>query len=848
MPSSNRIRAAALAALFLCLSTVGGAAAKDSKSESSVTLTALKFAPADHQLRITLEGNSPLTYNVYRPEGRLILVDLPGADAAKLQPSYSLNNDMVELVRVRQVANPSGKHLARLEIALRKEAKDKTRLDGNSLIIELAAVADKTDSATQKSATSISKITAGADKGQTVARIEANGTLAFKTFWLHNPERLVLDLPNVDIAVADRVIEVSSDNVTRIRVGKQEAKGARIVFDAKQQCEHRVEPAANGIVVTFASTGKTDKADKPKADKSSASKKTVSAPLAAPPDNTGIAGGSAAAPAKDGQSQIAKAETDSSKNSAEGRVPASVPSVKGIRPGIARSAAARAASAPAASVAADNPSDPQGAKLHFGDPGFIGDPISIDIAGVDINDILRFISDNYGENFILDRSVTSVTVTVKVNDVPWNQVIDSIFKANQLSYTREGAIVRIATLTALAVEQQQQRQIEEERINNLPKVSKFFRLRYTRLSGGGPGAAGAASGLGGTSAGGTGATGLVGIIRKNLSKVGEVDADPRTNQIIVTDIPQRIAAVEDIIAKLDVAEPQVEIEARIIVADRSFMRSIGNQLAFAATQSRGPEGRPGFAGILETSPQQLQNNPIRTDRAGSAPDGDNVGGGGLIGPVATGALAGSGATLLSLTTGVIGTSLLSTAITLSEQKGIAKTVSTPRITVQNNTSGDITSGTQIAVQTEVNNTVTTTFVTAALRLNVTPQIVDEGNVLLRIIIENNGVDRSLRTTGGTPSIITQRAETLVLVPDGGTTILGGVNLDTEGNVIERTPGISRIPFVGELFKKRQINRSSRELLFFVTPRIYRPESLGIQSAPPAPAPTQSAISGTTGER
>ncbi|KAF0210779.1 MAG: type IV pilus assembly protein PilQ, partial [bacterium] len=412
-----------------------------------------------------------------------------------------------------------------------------------------------------------------------------------------------------------------------------------------------------------------------------------------------------------------------------------------------------------------------------------------------------------------------------VNDVPWNQVVESIFRANQLSSTREGLIVRVATLPALAQEQTQKRALEEERNNALPKQTKFFRLKYIRLGsstvgGGGTGALGgtqAASNLGGQgNTAGIGATGLVGIILKTLSKLGQVDADFRTNQIIVTDLPQNVLAVEDIIKKLDVPEPQVEIEARVVLANRSFSRTIGNQLALAATQSRsvGPIDPitgarkivQGFGAIFETSPQVF-SNPIRTDAAGAAANGNNVGSGGLIGPVANGALAGGGASILSLTTGVIGTSLLSTALTASEQKGVAKTISNPRVTVQNNTPADITSGTQIAVQTEVNNTITTTFVTAALRLNVIPQIADEGNVLMRIIVENNSVDRSLRTTGGTPSISTQRAETLVLVPDGGTTILGGINFDTEASTNTRTPGVARVPFLGELFKRRSLDRS-----------------------------------------
>ena len=710
-----------------------------------------------------------------------------------------------------------------------------------------AAVAEtKTEgSATtaQKAATAIQRVSTAVENGQVIASIEANGLLTYKTFSLHNPERVVMDLAGVTSQVSEKLIEVSSDKLARIRVGTTpESKGVRIVFDTTDRVAFQVWPTATGLRVVFRQFGN---AQAKKADTT----KTLAAPPVAPPDNTGLVNGSGNE-SKETQKaeQVAKAEPK--RDAGDGHAPTSVPSVKGPRPAMARSAAAAVRPTTPPPTSNDTtPGDVQSAKLRFSDPGFVGDPISIDIAGVDINDILRFISDNYGENFILDKSVADVKVTVKVNDVPWNQVLESIFKANQLSSTREGLIVRVATLTALAVEQEQQRRIEEEKINNLPKVSKFFRLRYTRLSGGGPGLAGSTQALGGTGAGAGGATGLLGIIRKNLSKVGEVDSDPRTNQIIVTDIPQKIAAVEEIIKKLDVAEPQVEIEARVVLANRSFMRSIGNQLFLAATQSKGPSRTvPGLGAILETSPQTLQNTPIRTDRPGSGPSQGNLAGGGFIGPPATGAIGGAGATVLSLTTGVIGTSLLSTAITASEQKGIAKTISTPRITVQNNTPGDITSGTQIAVQTEVNNTVTTTFVTAALRLNVTPQIVDEGNVLLRIVVENNSVDRSLRTTGGTPSITTQRAETLVLVPDGGTTILGGINLDSEDNVVQRTPGVSRVPYLGELFKKRSVDRNSQELLFFVTPRIYRPETLGVQSAPPSPAAQPAPEQTVGGER
>lgn len=704
------------------------------------------------------------------------------------------------------------------------------------------------------SLTTINNIITKAENGRVAAIIQADGPLTYKVFSLHSPERVVMDITGAHAAVAKN-IESVSDKLISVRVGTQ-SNDLRIVFDLKEKCSYQVQNLPSGLAIYFsdfqpqttkqATTKQEVATSKPSRTSTNRLGATVAPPVA-PPDTNGLSVGR--------EEKEEKSTTKTSSKDAEGRSSANLPSVKGpARPGLA--AAAKSANVTArpgiaatttnSTATTDNPSEPQTPKTRFGEPGFLGDPISIDIAGVDINDVLRFISDNYGENFILDKSVGTVNVTLKVNDVPWNQVVESIFKANQLSFTREGLIVRVATLTALAQEQAQKRLLDEERNNALPKQTKFFRLKYIRLGsstigGGGTGALGgtAASNVAGQgNAGGIGATGLVGIILKTLSKLGQVDADFRTNQIIVTDLPQNIIAIEDIIRKLDVPEPQVEIEARVVLANRSFSRTIGNQLALAATQTRTNGGKlvPGFGAIFETSPQII-STPIRTDLVGNAggANGNNLAGSGFIGPVASGALAGGGASVLSLTTGIVGTSLLSTAITASEQKGIAKTISNPRVTVQNNTPADITSGTQIAVQTEVNNTITTTFVTAALRLNVIPQIADEGNVLMRIVVENNAVDRSLRTTGGTPSISTQRAETLVLVPDGGTTILGGINFDTEASTNTRTPGVSRVPFLGELFKRRSLDRSSTELLFFVTPRIYRPETYGAQTAPPAPA-------------
>jgi type IV pilus assembly protein PilQ len=208
--------------------------------------------------------------------------------------------------------------------------------------------------------------------------------------------------------------------------------------------------------------------------------------------------------------------------------------------------------------------------------------------------------------------------------------------------------------------------------------------------------------------------------------------------------------------------------------------------------------------------------------------------------------------VLSLTTGAIGTGILSMALSASETKGQIRTIASPRVTTTDNKTAEIVNGVQIPVQTVSNNTITTTFVTAALRLEITPQIIEEnGQVLMHVVAENNTVNFSLagQFNNGTPGINTQSAESTVLVADGGTTVMGGINIDTESHSLNRTPGVSRIPLLGELFKKRSTRRDSDEILFFLTPRIVRndgtvgprvPQRSSVEGMPNPNAPQRAA--------
>ena len=471
---------------------------------------------------------------------------------------------------------------------------------------------------------------------------------------------------------------------------------------------------------------------------------------------------------------------------------------------------------------------------HYGEPGFVGEPINLNVVNADIRDILNYITEQYGVNFVIDSSVGAVPVTVNVQDVPWNIALDAVLKANRLGVESNGNILRVATTEVLAKESETQKVINDSRLDASSLVTEFIRLNYARASGTLAQAAGStgafsggatnlsfSGGAGGDATGGSGDQGLLPIISRRLSRRGSIEVDGRSNTLIITDVKENIEAIRQLVTILDQPEPQVEIETRIVIAQHNFSRDLGAQLS---------------AGVINFGRGSLANVttlPSSGDSGGGATTGPNPFGvfGGLTGtrqPLgALGAAAAS--TVIGLTTGLFGSAQISALLTLAETRGQAKTVATPRVTALNNRPAQIESGSQIPVQTTQaasgTAVVTTTFVSVPLRLSITPQITDAGTVILRVTIENNTINTGIAVSG-VPGIDTQRMQTEVLVPDGGTTVMGGVLADTEGETRQRTPGLASIPLVGNLFKRKLVTRQNSEILFFITPHIYRPDYQG----------------------
>src|SRR5437763_10650418 len=484
--------------------------------------------------------------------------------------------------------------------------------------------------------------------------------------------------------------------------------------------------------------------------------------------------------------------------------------------------------------------------LQYGQAGFVGEPINLNVVNADIRDILNYITEQYGINFVIDNAVQAVPVTVNVQDVPWNYALDAVLRANRLGVDVSGNILRVATSETLAKESETQRIIKDSQLSNSPLITELVRLNYVRASGTLATAAGSTGGFaggatnlsfsggaGGDATGGGGDQGILPIIKRRLSRLGSVEVAGQANSLIITDVRENVEAIRQLITILDQPEPQVEIETRIVIAQHNFSRDLGAQLSLGvANLNRG--------GLVNVS---------TLPASGSSGGSGGSGGSGSSGPTLStgpnpfsifGGLANTAmplnnlrsaaaSTVIGLTTGLIGTAQISALVSAAENRGEVKTVATPRVTAMNNRPAQIESGSQIPVQTTQaaggTAVVRTTFVSVPLRLSITPQITDAGTVVLRVTIENNTVNTGI-AVGGVPGIDTQRMQSEVLVPDGGTTIMGGVLWDTEATQRQRTPGVASIPILGNLFKRKLVTKDSTEILFFITPHIYRPDYYG----------------------
>jgi type IV pilus assembly protein PilQ len=450
-----------------------------------------------------------------------------------------------------------------------------------------------------------------------------------------------------------------------------------------------------------------------------------------------------------------------------------------------------AAPAPAASAIepAVNLAAEQKAKTHTtaSGPKYTGEPISVNLKDVDLKDFFRLIHEISGLNVVLDPDIKG-SLTIVLDDVPWDQALDIVLKNNTLSRQLDGNVLRIASVETLRREAEARRaQAEAEALAvDTVTVTRFLSYAHSKD--------------------------VAATLKKFLSQRGHMESDDRTNAVIINDIPSVIPPIDRLLAQLDRKTQEVEIEARVVAATRSFARDIGTQLGFG--WGNNPTGIGGATSV-GTSPLGVGNTPnplYPVVSSGGASNGvqiplfSNLG---VASPT-------SGISLVNASNAV----RLDAILTMAESRGLLKVLSRPRVVTQNNIQALVRQGVRIPIvtQAQLNGPPTTTYIDAFLRLTVTPQITVENTIFLNVDVENTTPDFG-HTVGGNPTLITQQATTQVLVTDGGTVVIGGVIQTSNSVNVQQVPLLGSIPWLGNLFKHQSVSSSNQELIFFITPRI-----------------------------
>jgi type IV pilus assembly protein PilQ len=595
-------------------------------------------------------------------------------------------------------------------------------------------------------------------------RVEGEGKLEARAARLQNPERLVLDFSRARLGSQKTVISGAAAPILGVRLGQFRDDVVRVVIDLKEASHFQLAHDGGAVVVVFGeqtgtttATSASSSAPRRTLNADSSKKSGISSRFALPGELTQPSVRLASFGGKsEGARQAAQQATQQANNAAGT---------------MAQSMQVSPVAAPAGK--------------------YTGEPISVNLKDVDLRDFFRLIHEISGLNVVLDPAVKG-TLTIVLDEVPWDQALDIVLQNNGLDKQLNGNVLRIATRDTLKKEAETERDLEKAQAEAVAPVTVTRVLSYGK------------------------AATMKDTLKKFLSARGDILSDDRSNQLIIRDIPSVIPTIDNLIRQLDRKSQQVEIEARVVSASRSFAQDIGTELGFAGSTTSGRSlfsGTPAVGGSGVTSGPGIPPSPVG---------------------LATGTASGNGITsgiplVTSLSAGVPTSGLgfshrspnfaIDFFITAAEAKGVGKLLSKPKVITQNNEKAIIKQGTKIPIQTTINNTISVQFIDAVLKLEVTPQITAEGTVFMDVLVENTQIDTGIPRVQGVPALDTQSAETKVTVADGGTVVIGGIIITNQRVDITQVPVVGSLPVIGYLFKRTNVSVTSQELLFFLTPRI-----------------------------
>jgi len=417
-------------------------------------------------------------------------------------------------------------------------------------------------------------------------------------------------------------------------------------------------------------------------------------------------------------------------------------------------------------------------KLTQG-PGFTGEKLSLNFQNIEIRSLLQVIADFTNFNIVTSDSVTG-SVTLRLKDVPWDQALDIILQSKGLGMRKNGNVLVIAPKDELAAKDKLDLESRNAIQSLEPVRTQSFQINYAK-------AADIAAQI---TAGGSGPASA-----RILSQRGSVIAEPRTNQLFVTDIPSRLEQVQGLIAKLDVAVRQVLIEARIVEASDSFGKSLGVRLG----------GRP-----FNQNTNSAFGGTYSATAAGTTA-------GEFLSLPAVGQNGFNAATFAVSLFNAAKTRFLNLEISASEADGKSKIVSSPRVVTADQVKALIEQGTELPYQQATSSGATSiSFRKANLKLEVTPQITPEGNIILNVDVNKDSVGRE---TANGFAIDTKHIQTQVLVENGGTVVIGGIFEQNDRDNVTKVPLLGDLPGVGNLFKQTTRSATKSELLVFITPKM-----------------------------
>ncbi|RST53729.1 type IV pilus secretin PilQ [Variovorax sp. MHTC-1] len=438
--------------------------------------------------------------------------------------------------------------------------------------------------------------------------------------------------------------------------------------------------------------------------------------------------------------------------------------------------------------------------------GYSGEKLSLNFQNIEIRSLLQVIADFTNFNIVTSDSVTGA-LTLRLKDVPWDQALDIIMQAKNLGMRKNGSVLWIAPKDEINAKEKLEFEAQAAIQNLEPLRTQSFQLNYTK-------AIAIAQGLTGTGAS-SGGGGGSGTTTRILSPRGSVIAESRTNQLFVSDIPSRLQQVAELIQKLDIPVRQVLIEARIVEASDTFGKSLGVRLGggVAGGTVGSNSGRPIF-GNVGVMPVVTPATATSTGSALTTFTNSN-----FVNLPSTG-VSGNGNAPGTFAISLFNSSfsrMLNLEISALEADGKGKVVSSPRVVTADQTKALIEQGTELPYQVATSSGATSiAFRKANLKLEVTPQITPEGNIILTLDVNKDTVGQA--TTAGF-AINTKHVQTEVLVENGGTVVIGGIFELTETNDESRVPVLGEVPYLGALFRTRNRVANKTEMLVFITPKM-----------------------------